>query len=497
MISVSSLNLPPLPLLLWETPPGLELILGQEGVAFAKVGDPHPLAFRGGRFVVYDARRVSAETVRATLTPEHVAIDVRSLFLQERADPFRALVDTRGALARWEVAGLSLTERVSRYPKALIRRRLIARLRQAVTQSGGLWARLAPFPFPFRSAFNFRVDLDEDNVEDYARFARARRPIADCCTHFVSMHAYGEQAAVLADLRRFDTQSHGHYHVIYRDRDANRRNLERAHRDLTESGFEPVGFAAPHGRWNPGLDAVLEDLGYLYSSDFQLGYDDLPFYPWRDDRFSNVLQVPIHPICEGLFLEAGADGRTIAGHLASVVRAKVEAGEPAFVYGHPERRLARHPEVLAALASAVNGDPLLWRVTLTEFARWWRWRAERRWSLVPRGDFRFEVQLDEWSRSFPLGLEIVRGNHVSRVPITGPRMSLRLDDLAYERRASPAEIPSPTPARRSPGWKSAVRTALDWETVTPLAELPASSLSDRVKKGLRWWRHEQKAEAGK
>ena len=94
MNSVSSLNLPPLPLLLWETPPGLELILGQEGVAFAKVGDPHPLAFRGGRFVVYDSRRVSAETVRATLTPEHVAIDVRSLFLQERADPFRALVDT-------------------------------------------------------------------------------------------------------------------------------------------------------------------------------------------------------------------------------------------------------------------------------------------------------------------------------------------------------------------------------------------------------------------
>src|ERR671916_2062158 len=111
MNNMSSLNLPPLPLLLWETPPGLELILGQEGVAFAKVGEPHPLAFRGGRFVVYDARRVSAGTVRATLTSEHVAIDVRSILRQERADPFRALVDTRGALAQWEVADLSLTER--------------------------------------------------------------------------------------------------------------------------------------------------------------------------------------------------------------------------------------------------------------------------------------------------------------------------------------------------------------------------------------------------
>ena len=56
-------------------------------------------------------------------------------------------------------------------------------------------------------------------------------------------------------------------------------NLERAHRILCSSGFEPVGFAAPHGRWRASLDEQLEDLGYLYSSDFQIGYDDFPFYP--------------------------------------------------------------------------------------------------------------------------------------------------------------------------------------------------------------------------
>ena len=38
----------------------------------------------------------------------------------------------------------------------------------------------------------------------------------------------------------------------------------------------------------------------------RLNYDDLPFFPWRGDRFSAVLQVPIHPICEGLFFDAGA-----------------------------------------------------------------------------------------------------------------------------------------------------------------------------------------------
>ena len=32
---------------------------------------------------------------------------------------------------------------------------------------------------------------------------------------------------------------------------------------------------------------------------------------WRGGRFSQVLQVPVHPICEGLFLEAGVQDSEI------------------------------------------------------------------------------------------------------------------------------------------------------------------------------------------
>lgn len=488
-------SVPPLPLLLWETPPALELVLAQEGVPFAKVRDPHPLAFRGGRFVLYDGRRIPRSTVAATLTPEHVALDVDLLRRGIGAlDPFEALIDPSAGLMAWQVGGRTLTERVGRAPKAAIRRRVVQQLRHLVIAAGGVWARLAPFPFPFRSAFNFRADLDEPAPDDYERFARARRAVGDCCTHFVSTRAYGGHPSVLDDLKRFDAQSHGHHHVVYRDPEANRRNLARAHRILADAGMEPVGFAAPHGRWNDGLDDVLEELGYLYSSDFQLGHDDLPFYPWRGDRFSKVLQVPVHPICEGLFLEAGAvSGREIAAHLTAVVRAKVAACEPAFVYGHPERRLAQFPEVLAALAASIAGEALVWRVTMTEFAQWWRWRLQRRWSLLPRPEGRFEVQFEDWSSEFPLGLEIVRGQHASLVPVTGPRMVLRLEDLAYERRQSRVELPVPVAVKRPRSLKAAVRSALDWETVTPIEDLPASRLADRVKKGLRWWRDEQHA----
>jgi len=91
----------------------------------------------------------------------------------------------------------------------------------------------------------------------------------------------------------------------------------------------------------------------------------------------------------------------------------------------------------------------------------------------------------------------VRGQYVSTVPVTGPRMPLRLEDLAYERRDVPPHLPEPVPAPRSTCLRTAVRQALDWETVTPLHDLPANTLSERAKKGLRWWRHGRRTEAAR
>ncbi len=491
MTELYSSILASLPLLLWRTPPGLELILAQEGIAYETVRDPHLFSFRGGRFVLYDGRAVSPGSLRGLVSTDHVTIDIDGLRRGEPVDPFEALVDNTAGLGSWGVGPWVLSERVARSPKAWVRRRLIASLREAVTGAGGVWMRLAPFPYPYRSAFSFRADLDEAGPEDYRRFAAARAPLDGCCTHFVSTHAYAHHPSVLADLRQHDTQSHGHFHHVYREPEANRANLERAHRILRSEGFEPVAFAAPHGRWRRGVDDLLEDLGYLYSSEFQIGHDDFPFYPWKGNRFSRVLQIPVHPVCEGLFLEAGAgDPRMIADYFRRVVAAKLDAGELAVVYGHPERRLGRMPEVMTALAETVDSQPLVWRATFSELARWWRWRAERRWLVIPRDDHRLEIQFHEWNTEYEFALEIHRGRFHCSIPVTGPCMSLGLAGLAYERHEpAPEAFNPPTFDRASLSLKQAMRTALDWETVTPIDEIPRSSLSNRLKRGLRWWKH--------
>src|SRR5262249_26527220 len=109
-----------LPLLLWRTPPGLELVLAQEGVPFQAVRDAHPYSFRGGRFVLFDSRTTPRSALAGLLTPDHVALDVDALREGEPSDPFAALVDVRAVRAAWSVGPWRLFERVGRYPKAWI-----------------------------------------------------------------------------------------------------------------------------------------------------------------------------------------------------------------------------------------------------------------------------------------------------------------------------------------------------------------------------------------
>jgi hypothetical protein len=461
--------------------------LEQEGVAFRVIADLHALALRAGRFVLFDGRKAGLE-LQPFLRPQNVGIDLQALREGEDGDPFWQLLSTEAQASAWVLQSYRVVERVGRYDRAKIRRRIVAKLRDIVTKNGGMWARLAYFPSPYRSAFNLRVDLDEWAPGDYYNFARARALIEDATTHFVSTAAYGGDEGVLSDLRALDTHSHGHHHLVYREREANRVNLRRSFEQLASAGIEGRGFAAPHGRWNAGLNDELEDLGCAFSSEFQVGYDDLPFFPWVGNRRSSVLQIPVHPICEGLFFDAGApDADVIVNHLPSVVRAKIAAGEAAFVYGHPERRLGRFPEIVTALAETVADQALTWRVALDAFARWWRWRLARDWSLWPEADGSFRLRFEDWDARYPLAVEVIRGRHVARIPVSGPGVTIDPHGLEYELQPNGYSLPPAHPVR-SVSIRSVARRALDWETITPIEDLPSSSLRTRLKRDLRIWR---------
>ena len=171
--------------------------------------------------------------------------------------------------------------------------------------------------------------------------------------------------------------------------------------------------------------------------------------------------------------------------------AKLDAGELAVVYGHPERRLGRMPEVMTALArhgrqpaTGMAGDVLRAGAVVAVAGRAAMARHPSRGS--PAGDPVPRVE----HRHTQFALEIHRGRFHCSLPVTGPCMSLGLAGLVYERSEPPADcLEPPTIDREAMSLKQAMRTALDWETVTPLDDIPRSSISNRLKRGLRWWKH--------
>ena len=104
-----------------------------------------------------------------------------------------------------------------------------------------------------------------------------------------------------------------------------------------------------------------------------------------------------------------------------VVEARIDCGEPALVYGHPERRLGRMPEVLIALhralAESVSGlaghhDGIGPVVALA---------IQPQVHGLPREEQPFEIQFDEWDTEYPLAVEIQRGCFCCSLPLTSSR----------------------------------------------------------------------------
>ncbi len=482
-------TLPDLPLVLSNTPLGLTQILEQEGVPFVVWESDHDdRSVRAGRFVIWDHRLGPNPSKRSgSIQGDHQLIDLADLGIG--LDRWNALLNYRPCLASWEFDGVVVREKIAAVDRHAFRTEVLAQLRRRIIEHGGIWARIAPFPYPYRAAFNFRVDLDEPVRTDYARFAVARRPLNDCTSHCVSTSAYGTDPEVLADLRGRDVLSHGHHHVVYRDEADNRRNLDRADAILRGAGIVPEGFAGPHGRWDHGIDHVLESLGYRFASDFQVGYDDLPFRPAVGSRLSERFQIPITPICAGIFHEAGVrSDKRIVSTYRELARRRIEAGRPAFLYGHPERRLVHHPRVFGELDRLLDDYPDTWRVTLSEFARWWRWRNELDWSLQNLGDNRVRIQFTGDIATYQATVEIPTDASMSnaiRVPISRPVMMVDRQQLRRTPLPSSAIEPAPTTVPIAWNGRSALKNWLDWETETPINELPTRGVRNRLKRWLR------------
>lgn len=476
-------QLPLLPLVLDEVPSALRRLLAQEGVPFCNAAADEP---SGGRFVLFDAALRSKPNLR----PGQVAIDLDRLRAGWATDPFAALDDERTRRCGWRLGSLTVSEVVARVDKRALRWRLMTGLQALIESAGGVWLKLSPFPAPYRGAFNFRFDHDEYDPHDFDAVLSAVNGHEHSASHYVCASTHAAHPEALARLKSQHVGSHGHWHHTYRDSDDNVRNIQAGIEALRAGGLEPEGFVAPHGRFNRGLLAAMTALGIKHSSEFGLAYDDLPFFPDGSD----VLQVPIHPVCLGICLDAARESREMhmtadsaanmaLAHLLRTIDDKWQAGEPIFLYGHPNGRLGRYPHVLRLVLQHASGLNAIWQTTLAQFADWWRARAEATFTARREGD-RLVVSLICQPARYHVSIDYCRGQQMATLPLSGSRLVLSPDSPDLQWRPIHASC-QPRRFDLPEGIRSGLRRFLDWEHVTPLDQISRRTWRGWAKRTLR------------
>jgi hypothetical protein len=491
-------TLPLLPLVVDAVPEALRRALSREGVPWADRAAA-PLA---GRLVLFDSRRRKAPP----LAEGQTAIAIDATWSDSEADPLSALADEHANRQAWNLGPLRVTEQIARHDKRAQRRRLMDGLRRAVEGAGGIWLRIAAHPHPYRGAFTFRFDHDEYVAADFDAVLTAIDGHETATSHYVCASTHAAHPEALARLRGLDVGSHGYRHHTYLDPLANRRNISRGIETLRAHGLEPRGFVAPHGRWTRDMAEALGDLRISHGGEFGWAYDDWPGFvldegprgphppvPGVDSQ--RPLQLPVHPVCLGIALEAArglpsaaalaaeAVVDLVAGHFQTVVRERLAAGEPTILYGHPDGRLGRYPRLLRETFAQAGQLPGLWRTNCSLLAEWWRQRDRIR--LEVHGDRqRLKIVAEGLPDNWQVAVEHFEGSRLARRPLDGPVSEVIVESLEHREVAPPA-LPSPRPVMERTDLRGRLLGYLDWEHVTPTSEINVGTWRGRIKRSLR------------
>lgn len=474
---MSPQQLPLLPLILDGVPQGLRQALAQEGIPHLDRAPGRP----AGRFLLFDSRAGRSRG----LAPGQVAIDIDLLRKATLSDPFEDLLDERSANSSYQIGGCDFRVEIARIDKRQVRAQMMAALRQAIEQRGGLWLKLSAYPFPYRSVINLRCNyhkLDEGFAASLAEIAGHEQATSHyLCGAEAELHP--EAARALIGL---DVGSLGYHRVVADDVDDIVKNLRQGARVLQHLGFDPRGYASPHGRFSLPLLAALEVLNTSHSSGVALAYDDLPLFPGN----SRVLQFPVHPIAVGRYPEqlptTGAVGRearpesvheALQEYFSMLVAARYQSGEPLLLIRQSTPRVMAQGAV-EALFAATHRCGALWHASLSELADWWRVRSNLSWRVVTDGD-QIGVTIDNRPSRFRIGAEYWRGEHVALLPLDEPTIWFTPTALAYQgRRTTPLPMPSRVdgaqlPRRMGRRWSNApqrddsgAQAFRDWMTRT-------------------------------
>lgn len=262
------------------------------------------------------------------------------------------------------------------------------------------------FPGHLPSIFSYRIDSDYGTREQIASLHSVAREHDIRMTWFLHTQAHEGWLDAFAAMRDQEMALHGFRHRTFRSYEENRANIAEAAALLEREGIPFTGFAAPNGFWNINLARAVADAGLIYSSEFSLDYDDLPFHPVLYGDFSPALQVPIHPICIGSMVRVKIGPGTMKEYFRDVIERRFRLREPIILYHHPGHE---HWDVMADSLQRIR-ELGITNITMGEYAAWWLRREQVRFEAWSHDDA-IEASFKNMESDVELAVRDTRGRY--------------------------------------------------------------------------------------
>ncbi len=218
------------------------------------------------------------------------------------------------------------------------------------------------------SIFTFRIDTDSGSINQMNELYQTLNNYSIKGSWFIDVK---HQIPFLNNLKDFKNQEigiHCYEHSPFKNLQLRKKDIENAFSIANSLGLKINGITSPFGEWNFEINKLFEDFGFQYSSEFTLDYENYPFYPIVNNRFSTLLQLPVYPICIGSLRTAGFSEKQMIDYFEKAITQKFNMNEPICIYHHPTHR---HISVLESIFQLITKLGIL-KLTYSEYSNYWK-----------------------------------------------------------------------------------------------------------------------------
>ncbi|MEW5797412.1 MAG: hypothetical protein AB1728_00265 [Bacteroidota bacterium] len=291
-------------------------------------------------------------------------------------------------------------ERVSSVSKGTLRSLITSALEYLYHRRNLPFIHTWYFPKNEPTIFTFRIDSDKGSRDEVEELFALSEKYSIPTSWFLDVKSHESWVEYFSKFKSQEIGVHCYDHTVYKSMDENFKNFEKAIMHIRKHCGDVAGASAPRGEWNVSLGFAFEKLGLQYSSEFSFDYDNLPSYPWLGDRFSSVLQLPVHPVCPGVMRRARMTPHDQEAYFRDTIQRKISQHEPVCLYHHPTHHFS---DVFENIFRYIHEQQVT-SLSYKEYASWWNKRLEssHEFSFQPEtgtitGQHRFKYS-DVWLR---------------------------------------------------------------------------------------------------